>query len=146
MKHAELCFLVHDTARLMRRRFDALAAGSGVTRAQWQMLWELSRNQGCNQTTLAELLEIETITLCRMADRLQAAGLIERRADPADRRAWRLFLTADAAPLMQRAEGFGACVTAQALAGVDDDAADWVVETLGQVRANLATPQPGRRS
>ena len=95
--------LVTDTARLLRRRFDARARRIGVSRAQWQVLIALARAQGINQAALAERLEVETITVGRMVDRLADAGLVERRADPADRRAWRLFLTAHAGTIQASA-------------------------------------------
>ena len=85
--------LLAQVSRLLRRNFDERARGIGVTRPQWQVLGLLKMHAGSNQGTLAELLEVEPITLGRMIDRLQEAGLVERRADPADRRAWRIFLT-----------------------------------------------------
>src|SRR5436190_23691376 len=90
-----LGFLLHDAARLMRKRFEqrARAAGLGLSRAHWQILALLKRNEGIQQGALADLMDIEPITLVRQIDRCQAAGLVERRPDPKDRRAWRLFLT-----------------------------------------------------
>ena len=85
--------MLAQVSRLLRRSFDERARGIGVTRPQWQTLSLLSFNSGINQGGLAELLEVEPITLGRMIDRLQDAQLVERRPDPADRRAWRLFLT-----------------------------------------------------
>lgn len=85
--------LMAQVSRLMRRAFDEKARQLGMTRPQWQVISILSVNEGINQGRLAELLEVEPITLGRMVDRLQDAALVERRPDPADRRAWRLFLT-----------------------------------------------------
>ena len=78
-------FLISDVSRLLRRRFDERARLIGVTRPQWRALTALSRQEGMQQGALAELLEVEPITLCRMVDRLEEAGLVERRRDPADR-------------------------------------------------------------
>jgi DNA-binding MarR family transcriptional regulator len=88
-----LGFLISDVSRLMRRRFDERARLIGVTRAQWRTLTTLSRHEGINQGGMADLLEVEPITLCRMIDRLEEANLVERRRDPGDRRAWLIFLT-----------------------------------------------------
>ena len=78
-----------------------VSAGTlGLTRAQWRVLAQLRRRQGINQTALAEILEIETITLGRHIDRLADKGWVERRADPADRRAWRLYLDDKAQPVL----------------------------------------------
>src|SRR5258706_2225794 len=86
-----LGFLLHEVARLLRRRFEQNARGSGLTRSQWQLLAYLANNEGINQSGLAELLEIEPITLGRIIDKLQARGLIERHPDPSDRRARVLY-------------------------------------------------------
>src|SRR5260370_31537783 len=83
-----LGFLLHEVARLLRRRFEQNARGSGLTRSQWQVLAYLALNEGINQSGLADLLEIEPITLGRIVDKLQILGLIERRPDPSDRRVW----------------------------------------------------------
>ncbi|MEO7681457.1 MAG: MarR family transcriptional regulator, partial [Sphingomonas sp.] len=97
-----LGFLIGDVSRLMRKRFDERARAIGVTRPQWRTLTKLSRAEGINQGGLAELLEVEPITLCRMIDRLEEAGLVERRRDPHDRRAWRIYLTDKARPLIEQ--------------------------------------------
>jgi len=98
-------FLMHDIARRSRCWFDARARSAGITRAQWRVLSTLLRNDGWTQSEVAEMLDVERITLCRMVDRLSEAGLVERRADPSDRRVWRLHLTERAAPLMDELSG-----------------------------------------
>src|SRR5436189_6121531 len=96
-------FLVHDVARLFGRRFNQRALlFLGLTRAQCKVLAYIARNEGINQAGLADLLEIRPMTLVRQIDRMEDAGWIERRADPADRRARRLFLTAKARPILSR--------------------------------------------
>lgn len=144
MTQDSLAFLLNDTSRLLRRRFDARARSLGVSRAQWQVLFALSRTEGINQTGLADYLEVETITLCRMVDRLAEAGLVERRADPADRRAWRLHLTATARPLLDQLRTVGEGVVAEAIAGVAPDRLAAVNETLAAIRTNLSTRPEGR--
>lgn len=150
MQTDSLGFLVADCARLIRRRFDVRARTLGVSRAQWQVLVALSRHEGINQSGLADYLEVETITLCRMADRLQDAGLIERRADPADRRAWKLYLTEPARLLLGDLRTLGEGVIADALDGIADSARQALVDGLLAMRANLsartgpaAEPAPG---
>ena len=85
----DLGFLIGDTARLMRRAFDERVRTKGITRPQWRVLGLLNRFGGSTQVVLAEMMDVEPITLGRMIDRMQDAGLVERRADPSDRRAWR---------------------------------------------------------
>jgi MarR family transcriptional regulator for hemolysin len=129
--------LLSDTSRFFRRRFDARARSLGVSRAQWQVLFALSRNEGINQAGLAEALDVETITVGRMVDRLEDAGLVERRADPADRRAWRLHLTDRARPILDQLRDVSNEVTAEALAGINDDEQAALAELLTRLRANL---------
>jgi MarR family transcriptional regulator, transcriptional regulator for hemolysin len=146
-KHAmsdSLGILITDSARLLRRRFDARARGLGVSRAQWQVLFALSRNEGINQAGLAEALDVETITVGRMVDRLEEAGLVERRADPADRRAWRLHLTPRAHPILAELRAVAEAVMAETLAGLGAEGEAQLAALLTRVRANLhAREAPG---
>ena len=130
--------LITDSARLLRRRFDARARKLGVSRAQWQVLFVLSRTEGINQAGLAEALDVETITVGRMVDRLAEAGLVERRADPADRRAWRLHLTGRAHPTLAELRHVADQVMADTLAGLDDGERVQLANLLTRVRGNLA--------
>ncbi len=132
-----LAILLSDTSRFLRRRFDARARSLGVSRAQWQVLFAVSRNEGVNQSGLAEMLEVETITVGRMVDRLEESGLVERRADPADRRAWRLHLTAKAWPLIERLRSVGDTVITDALIGIDPVEQDALIGLLTRLRANV---------
>src|ERR1041384_6887570 len=102
-----LGFLLHDVARLLRKRFEQNARGSGLTRSQWQVLAYLERNEGIHQSGLAELLEVEPITLGRIVDRLQEFGLVERRPHPSDRRIWLLRLTPRAKPKLDELHRLG---------------------------------------
>jgi DNA-binding MarR family transcriptional regulator len=132
-----LAVLISDSARLLRRRFDARARSLGVSRAQWQVLFALSRNEGINQSGLAEALDVETITVGRMVDRLADAGLVERRADPADRRAWRLHLTDRAHPILAALRTVAEGVTAECFAGLGPEGEAMLATLLTRVRANL---------
>jgi DNA-binding MarR family transcriptional regulator len=86
-------YLLADNSRLARWAFDQQVREIGVTGPQARLLLNLNRRPGENQGFYAEQLEVEPITLCRMVDRLEEAGMVERRRDPADRRAWQLHLT-----------------------------------------------------
>jgi DNA-binding MarR family transcriptional regulator len=133
-----IALLMSDNSRLLRRRFDARARSLGISRARWQTLFALSRIEGATQTQLAEALDVETITVGRMVDRLEETGLVERRADPADRRAWRLHLTAAAHPLLERLRPLGIDVTEEALAGLDAAERETLGRLLERVRGNLS--------
>jgi MarR family transcriptional regulator for hemolysin len=133
-----LGFLLHEVARMLRRRFERNARGSGLTRSQWQVLAYLANNEGINQSGLADLLEIEPITLGRIIDKLQARGLIERHPDPSDRRAWRLHLTPAARPKLTQLRGLGDVTRGEALAGVAEADTERLLRTLQALKANLA--------
>src|SRR5258708_1832569 len=101
----EFAFTLNDVARLLRTYADHRAAAFGITRAQWAVMARLDRSEGLKQSELAEMLDLQPITLTRLLDRLADNGLIERRPDPHDRRAKRLFLTPTARPLLVRLRG-----------------------------------------
>ena len=130
-------FLVGDVTRLLRRAFDERARTIGVTRTQWRMLTTLSRHEGVNQGRLAELLDVEPITLCRMVDRLSEAGLVERRADPADRRAWRIHLSDRSRPILDELRSLADGLIEEALAGLTGPDRDQLTNLLERIRTNL---------
>ncbi len=129
--------MVNQVARLMRRSFDERVRAIGVTRPQWQVLGLLIGNPGINQGGLADILEVEPITLGRMIDRLQEAELVERRPDPADRRAWRLFLTPKANELYDRMRPYAEETFAIALDGLNDREQSDLMVMLERIRVNL---------
>ena len=131
---------IAETAHAVRRAFDRRAAPLGVTRAQWRVLAWLDREPGLRQVELADHLDVEPITLCRIIDRLQESGLVERRRDPEDRRAWRLHLTDTAGPLVDELRALAAVMAGEAFAGLSTETIDNVRAALAQVRDNLATP------
>lgn len=132
-----LGFLLHDVARLLRKRFEQNARGSGLTRSQWQVLAYLTQNEGINQSGLAELLEIEPITLGRIVDKLQTLGLVERHPHPSDRRVWLLRLTPAARSKLTPLRGIGEITRKEALAGVSEADTERLMKTLQTLKANL---------
>ena len=138
--------MVSDVSRLLRRRFDERARAIGVTRAQWRTLTALSRQEGINQGRLADLLEIEPISLCRMIDRLTDAGLVERRRDPGDRRAWNIYMTPKARPMLDELAVIAEGVMAAALGGLGPDAEAALASSLARVRLNLTDAEIGARA
>jgi DNA-binding MarR family transcriptional regulator len=130
--------LLAQVSRLLRRTFDERARGIGVTRPQWQVLGLLLQHAGSNQGALAEMLDVEPITMGRMIDRLQEAELVERRADPADRRAWLIFLTAKGEGLLDQLRPLGHETLASAFEGLGEADRDQFMATLKRVRSNLS--------
>ena len=131
-------FEVAETARLIRREANKRAAVLGATKAQWRVLARLNRaGDAVRQIELAEALDIEPITLCRMIDRLEEAGLVERRRDDSDRRAWRIHLTAAAAPVIAKLEAMGDRFNADILAGISEGDRETALRVLARVRHNL---------
>jgi DNA-binding MarR family transcriptional regulator len=132
-----LGFLLADVSRLMRRAFQQRLEGSSLTLAQARALIYVSRNEGVRQIDLAEMLEVQPITLARLLDQLAKAGLVERRAAPADRRAFQIFLLPAAARQLAAIERVGKAVRANALRGVSEQQAAGVMSALGKMRNNL---------
>jgi DNA-binding MarR family transcriptional regulator len=130
-------FLMHDVSRRLRQRFDRRARALGLTRAQWRVMVHLGPRQGINQAALAEILELDTVTLGRHVDKLEAAGWLERRPDPGDRRAWCLHLSAKAEPIIRQMATLVGEVQGAALTGIDPADAERVVETLLAMKRNL---------
>ena len=130
-------FLIHDVSRLVRKRFDRHARAIGLTRAQWRVLAHLSRNEGVKQSELADILEIKPITLARLLERLGADDWVERRMDPADKRARRLYLTEKAKPILSELRKVALAVRHEALEGLPLADQDRLIEQLRLVKSNL---------
>ena len=132
-----LGFLLHDVARLMRKRFEQNARELGLTRSQCQVLAHLSRHDAIQQSTLAELLEVEPITLTRIVDKLEEGGFVDRRAHPTDRRIRQLHLTKKAHPLLSEIFAIGAITRGEAFEGVPDAERERLFAILSSMKANL---------
>jgi MarR family transcriptional regulator, transcriptional regulator for hemolysin len=135
---SNLGFLVHDVARLMRKRFEQHARGQGLTRSQWQVLAYLSRHEGISQTGLADLLDVEPITLSRIVDRLVETGFVDRMPHATDRRVWCLRLTEAARPKLKQLRELGETTRHETLAGVPEADRQRLIETLLALRSNLS--------
>ena len=142
----DLLFLLHDVARLLRMDADRRARAHGMTRAQWGLLIWLERQPGLSQKELAELLEVEPITVARLIDRLEARGMVERRPDPRDRRIWRLHLCPPAHPMLREIACQRADIARMVTAGIDQPSQDAVTEALICMKATLTArrfePEP----
>jgi MarR family transcriptional regulator for hemolysin len=137
-------FLVHDVARLFGRRFDRNGRRLQLTRAQCRTLSYLARNEGINQAGLADLLEIRPMTLVRQIDRMQEAGWIERRPDPTDRRARRLYLTDKARPILGRIWDVSSETQDQILASLSPVESEQLIDLLRRVHGSLAERNAAR--
>jgi MarR family transcriptional regulator for hemolysin len=135
-----LGFLVADIARLLRERFNDTANAFGLTLAQGRALVHLARNQGTSQVALAQLLEVQPITLLRLIDRLEESGLVERRPNPHDRRAQQLYLTPAADRLLEEINLLGSSLTDTAMAGLGARDRERLITLLGRVKRNLLEP------
>ena len=131
-------FLLNDSARLYRRAFNARTKASGITALQWRLITYLKRHEGIRQGPLADLIEVEPITLSRMLDRLAEAGLVERRADPTDRRAWRLYLTPRAADLLLSIRRTADVLNDEATEGLTAAEREQLAALVERGRANLS--------
>ncbi|MBM3547791.1 MAG: MarR family transcriptional regulator [Alphaproteobacteria bacterium] len=132
-------FLLYDSARLLRRDFDRRARAIGLTRAQWSVLSHLVRYGGVNQAALADLMEIQPITLVRLLDRLEEAGWIVRMADPKDRRSRVPQLTDKARPVLDRMQALAAETRELALTGIEGETRERLLDALQIIRGNLSS-------
>lgn len=133
----EFVFAMHDVARLLRTLADQRARALNMTRAQWSVLKRLEMSQGVKQAELAELLDVQPITLARLVDKLAGLGLVERRDDPNDRRANRLYLTGAAAPVLERLNELGEALVGQALNGFDAFEIAALGKSMDRIKTNL---------
>jgi len=137
-----LGFLLADVARQLRQRLDTRAATLGLTRAQWRVLAQLRRREGITQTALADLLEIEPITLVRHIDRLEAKGFVERRPDPSDRRARNLHLMPGARPVMDQMRELSDQTRQEALAHIPEEDAEKLIDMLLTIKETMQALPP----
>jgi DNA-binding MarR family transcriptional regulator len=139
-REESLGFLLADVSRLMRRAFQQRLLGklATLTLAQARALVYVSRHEGVRQVDLAELLEIQPITLARLIDQLEDAGLVERRTDPTDRRAYQIYLTPAAAPQLEAIKEIAAAIRANALRGMSKQEAATVLAALARMHGNLS--------
>lgn len=133
----EIAFTINDVARLLKTYADQGARQYGMTRAQWGVLSRLDRCEGLKQSELAELLDLQPISLTRLLDRLANNGLIERRPDPHDRRVNRLYLMPAARPLLTQLTAMGEELMSTVLKGLDEKSIGRLLTELGLLRDNL---------
>jgi MarR family transcriptional regulator, transcriptional regulator for hemolysin len=132
-------YMLHDVTRQIRKHFDRRATRLELTRAQWRALKVTSRHEGLSQSELAEHLDMEAIPVGRVIDRLEKTGFVERRADPADRRRWRLYLTPKAHAVVGEMEVIAGELRDDALRGIERDDLDTLMSVLNRIKENLAT-------
>ena len=133
----EVAFTINDVARLLKTYADQRARDFGMTRAQWAVLARVERSEGLKQSELAETLDLQPITLTRLIDRLCDGGLVERRTDPEDRRAKRLYLTPAALPVLDGLTRLGNDIMATVLAGIEPAAVEGLLALLLTLKTNL---------
>ena len=133
----EVAFNINDVARLLKTYADQRARDLGMTRAQWAVLARVERSEGLKQCELADTLDLQPITLTRLIDRLCDGGLIERRPDPDDRRAKRLYLTPAARPVLDGLTRLGQDIMATVLAGIEPAAVEQLLAHLLTLKTNL---------
>jgi MarR family transcriptional regulator, transcriptional regulator for hemolysin len=139
-------YLLSDRSRLLRRAFDDRVRSVGITGPQARLLLFIARTEGENQGFYADQLDVEPITLCRMVDRMADAGLIERRRDPGDRRAWRLHLTDKSKAMVL---GLRECVDRlieETLAGISAPEREVFARILTTIGTNLGDRRENRVS
>lgn len=137
-----LGFLLHDAARLMRKRFEARASSYGLSAAQWRLLVRLVKDEGVAQARLAELLEIEPISVSRLLDRMEEGGWVERRQDANDRRVRMVFPTVRSREAFAEVKSMAGEVYEEALAGLPADIRRATIAGLNAIVNNLSDAEP----
>jgi MarR family transcriptional regulator, transcriptional regulator for hemolysin len=133
-----------ESSRLLRNYIDHRAKGRGTTRAQWIVLFRLREQEGLSQVDLAEVLELQPISLVRLLDRLVEHGLLERRHDPRDRRANRLFLTAAGRQLVDDLDSLRDSIAENVLQDVSAASIETTVQTLRDIKERIkGIAEPG---
>jgi len=132
---------LYETARNLRRVFDKRARALGFTQGQWHALLKLGNNPGVSQVRLADMLDMQPISLARMLDRMAIAGLVERRPDPNDRRAVQLYLTTQAEPVLKVLREMADDIRTLATKDISEAEQAQVITTLRQMRANFEAAQ-----
>ncbi len=140
---SDFLFTLFEVQRLLRLFADKQASRYGLNRAQWAVLAKLERTEGLKQADVAELMEMQPITLTRLIDKLCKAGLIERRGDETDRRINRLYLTAAARPLLAQLAVLRGEITRAALADISLSDAHRLIEQLQTVKDNVRNALQG---
>jgi MarR family transcriptional regulator, transcriptional regulator for hemolysin len=140
----EVAFNISDVARLLRTYADQRARDFDMTRAQWAVLARVENAEGVKQIELAETLDLQPITLTRLIDRLCESGLLERRSDPDDRRAKRLYLTPAAHPVLDGLARIGKDMMATVLEGIEPAAREQLLAQLLVMKANLRSAIAGQ--
>ena len=135
----ELVFQLVETSRLLRTYVEQRARQHGTTRAQWGVMSRLRRQEGLNQAALAEQMDLQPISLARLLDRLQNQNLIERREDPADRRAYRLYLTPEGRALVDDLDAVRTDIAHEVLGDVDEISILSALDTLSAIRDQTRT-------
>jgi len=135
---ARLSFALHTAARLLRRNFDRRAREHELSRARWQVLWLLAREEGLKQAELAERLDVAPISLGRQLDNLEQEGLVERRRDAGDRRCFRIHLTDAAQPALTVLKSLAEQTRAEAMAGLTKSELEQLENLLSRIRLNLS--------
>ncbi|MBN9587019.1 MAG: MarR family transcriptional regulator [Afipia sp.] len=136
LKRALMAQLV-ETSRLLRNHIDQRAKGRGTTRAQWIVLFRLRQQEGLSQVDLADVLELQPISLVRLLDRLVEYKLLERRPDPNDRRVNKLFLTAKGRQLVDDLDSLRDAIATDVCRDVPDKALEATLETLVEMKARI---------
>lgn len=136
LKRALMAQLV-ETSRLLRNHIDQRAKGRGTTRAQWIVLFRLRQQEGLSQVDLADVLELQPISLVRLLDRLVEYKLLERRPDPNDRRVNKLFLTAKGRQLVDDLDSLRDAIATDVCRDVPEKALEATLETLVEMKARI---------
>jgi len=125
-------------ARQLRVSFDQAAEQSGLTRAKWTLIATVARHPGATQRTIAEALEVREISAGRLIDRLCKEGYLERRHHPSDRRAYSVYLTPKAQPVLDTLDALATLHEGKIFAGFSAEDIEKLDALLSKISRNLS--------
>lgn len=137
-----LGFLIHDVSRMRRSAYDQFMKPLGITRAQWWVLAHLSRHDGMMQTQLADVLEVGKASLGDVIESLEAGGWVQRRPDPADKRAKRVYLTKPAQTLIKRMTVMENDFNSQILSDLSSEEVAELIRSLIKIKHSISRLAP----
>jgi MarR family transcriptional regulator, transcriptional regulator for hemolysin len=135
-------FVLKDASRLYVQRFEERARSLGCTLPQCKVLIYLAKNEGVSQARLGELTEIEPMSLVRILDHMESEGWLERRPDPVDRRARRLYTKSKSKFVLDDIWSVADAVRGEAFAGISRQQAKLLITLLDKIRENILSLEP----
>jgi MarR family transcriptional regulator, transcriptional regulator for hemolysin len=124
-------------ARLIRNDFDRRVAAISLSRSKWTLIAAVARKPGVNQRAIAEMLEMSEVSAGRLIERLVKEGMVERRPSEGDRRAFCIYLTPAARPVLDQLAEVAREAEEQVFEGMSQDELETLLAGLDKLYGNI---------